>query len=418
MSTRYIGHIYGYAIHVRRVRLIVTVMIILTLMGCGKTEPTATLTPSPEPLASTAVKTFGGPDSDIAYGILLTSDGGALIAGMADNVQPHGHSGDPKGHARLIKTDPEGNTIWEKDYGQGVYAAFFSMIQTSQGDYVLLGDASAPDGSGNTDVYLVKVDEEGNEIWSYTYGDSGTQLGRAVQQTADSGYILIGSTSSSPGTYASIYLVKTDAQGKEMWSQAYGDQFLHLGWGVTQMPDGGYVFTGFSAPDHDARDFLAMKINAAGDVQWSRTWDFGGLDEGLALTPTSDGDVVILGVASLGSPTSNIVLIKVDSQGNELWKETIDEVGASSWNITAMPDGGYILGGRVGSSALMLKTDAQGQVVWQHTFSAEEYANAFVGPVALLPDGGYIFVGGVTPHGENSPDMLWLKLSSQVADLQ
>ena len=297
-----------------------------------------TLAPSPEPLARADVKTYGGPEGDIAYSILLTADGGALIAGSANNTELHGH-GDLQGNARLIKTDLEGATIWEKDYRGDVSAAFFSMIQAARGEYVLLGDTSAPEASDNTDLYLVKVDEEGNEIWSHTYGSSGEELGRSVQQTADGGYILIGSTTSSPDTYASIYLVKTDAQGNEVWSRAYGDQWLHMGWGVTQMPDGGYILTGFTAPDHDARDILAMKLSAGGDVEWSRAWDFGGLDEGFAITLAPDGNVVLVGVASLGSPESNIVLLKVDPQGNEIWNKTVGETGAAAWHITAMPKG-------------------------------------------------------------------------------
>ena len=84
-------------------------------------EPTSTataseapaLTPSPEPPAGADVKTFGGPDGDIAYGILLTVEGGALITGLANNTKLHGHGG-IQGNARLIKTDLEGNRIWEK----------------------------------------------------------------------------------------------------------------------------------------------------------------------------------------------------------------------------------------------------------------------------------------------------------------
>jgi hypothetical protein len=178
------------------------------------------------------------------------------------------------------------------------------------------------------------------------------------------------------------------------------------------MPEGGYILTGFSAPDHDARDILAMRVDAMGNVEWSRTWDFGGLDEGFGIAVASDGNVVISGVASLGNPTSKIVLLKVDPQGNEIWKKTIGDPGSAAWYLTAMPDGGYILGGRIGPSALMLKTDAEGQVLWQHTLGAEEFADSFVGPVELLPEGGYLFVGGATPHGEESPDMLRLELTT------
>jgi outer membrane protein assembly factor BamB len=315
---------------------------------------------SPAPLASPNLKIFGGPDSDIAYGILPTADGGALICGLANNTRIHGHGG-IDGNARLVKTDPEGEPIWERDYGGGAATAFFAMIPAAEGGYVLVGDMRTFEGGDNTDMYLVKVDEQGNEIWSHTYGTSATELGRAVQQTADGGYILIGSTSEGDDSYHDVYLVKTDAQGNEEWSGAYRDQLLHQGWGVTEMPEGGYILTGFSAPDHDARDILAMRVDAMGDVEWSRTWDLSGRDEGFGITVTSDGNVVIAGVASLGSPTSKIVLLKV---------------------------------------------------LWQHTLDAEEFVDSFVGRAVRLPEGGYLFVGGATRDGEESPDMLWLELTT------
>jgi hypothetical protein len=237
-------------------------------------------------------------------------------------------------------------------------------------------------------------------------------LGRSVQQTADGGYILIGSTTEGEDSYTDVYLVKTDAQGNEVWSGAYGDSFLHLGWGVTQMPDGGYILTGFSAPDHDARDILALKVDAVGNVEWSRTWDLGGRDEGFAITLAPDGNVVISGVAFLGSPTSNIVLLKVDPQGNEIWRKSLGGPGSAAWYLTAAPDGGYVLGGRRGSRALMLKTDAEGQLLWQHTLGTEEFVDSSVGPAAWLPDGGVLFVGGATRHGEENLDMLWLELAA------
>jgi hypothetical protein len=155
-----------------------------------------------------------------------------------------------------------------------------------------------------------------------------------------------------------------------------------------------------------------MRVDAMGDVEWSRTWDLSGRDEGFGITVTSDGNVVIAGVASLGSPTSKIVLLKVDPQGNEIWKRTIGDPGSAAWHLTAAPDGGYILGGRMGSNALMLKTDAEGQVLWQHTLDAEEFVDSFVGRAVRLPEGGYLFVGGATRDGEESPDMLWLELTT------
>ena len=397
-----------------------------------KPTPTATETPTtisiPALGASASVRTYGGEYNDSASDVLLLADGGMLIAGQANNTGLSHRI--PPGNARLIRIDPEGEIVWEKDYGGEVDALFCSLIQVGDDEYVVLGNIAASYERDETDFYLVKVDGEGNEIWSRTYGRRGMDIAEMVRQTADEGFILVGDRADEFPTgdvyQSNIVLIKTDAEGNEVWTRTYGDKILYLGWGVAQTPDGGYVLTGWEAKTIDDRDVIAIKTDEAGSVEWSRTWDLdpGHRDGGFDLILTSDGYVVIACIQSMGSGAPSAVLIKVDLAGNEIWKKLIGKAGAGNafWGIMEDSDGGYVMVGdtHLGKvpgtgedihGAWMIKTDTDGEILWQDIFGEGVYEQAGFNSAALTPDGGYLFIGHATRSGEKYSDMLWLKLT-------
>ena len=373
------------------------------------------------------VVTHGGPRNDRAFDVLVTEDGGSLIAGLANNPGPSHRI--TRGDAWLIKTDAQGTILWEKEYGGEEDAFFSSIIQTREGEYVLLGEIAASYQRNETDLYLLKIDGEGNELWSRTFGGRGMDLGKMVRQTTDGGYILVGDQADEHPTgsvyESNLYLIKTDAEGNLVWSRTYGDEILYLGWGVAQTPDGGYVLTGWEANTYDDRDVILIKADESGEVEWSRTWDLGERDGGFDLILSSDGYIVIACIQSMGTGAPSAVLLKVDLDGNEIWNKLIGEggIGNTFWHLVEDADGGYVMAGdtHLGKEpgtgkdihgGLMIKTDADGEILWQHVFSREAYEQVSFNSVAILPEGGYVFVGQAIPSGERYWDMLWLKLTT------
>jgi hypothetical protein len=117
----------------------------------------------------------------------------------------------------LIKTDADGNAEWEKTHGGESYDTGFSVLQTSNGGYIIVGETSSY-GAGFYDVYLIKTDEDGTVVWEKTFGDMESESGHSVQQTSDGGYIIAGYKGwfnfdgmSTQGD--DLYLIKTDAEG-------------------------------------------------------------------------------------------------------------------------------------------------------------------------------------------------------------
>jgi hypothetical protein len=359
----------------------------------------------------------------------LTTDGGTIVAGIANNTQPS-HRIIP-GNARLIRTDAEGNILWERDFGGEKDGTFTSIIRVGEEEYVLLGDIAASYARDETDVYLVKVNGEGDEIWSHTYGGRGMDFGKMVEQTTDGGFILVGDRADEHPTrnvyQSKLLLIKTDAEGNEVWSRTLGDEILYLGWGVAQTPDGGYVLAGWEAKTIDDRNVIAIKTNETGEVEWSRTWDLspGERDGGFDLILTSDGYIVIACIQSMGTGAPSAVLLKVDLDGNEIWNKLIGEqgVGNTFWHIMEDLDGGYIMAGDTHQGkdsstggdihgGLIVKTDSDGEFLWQHVLGGRRFEQVWFNSAAVQPNGGYIIIGRATLRGKDYSDILWYKLLS------
>jgi Tol biopolymer transport system component len=370
--------------------------------------------------------TYGGYFNDRAFDVLTTEDGSSLIAGIANNTMPS-HRITP-GKAWLIKTNAMGDVLWEKEYGGKDDSNFSSIIEVGSNEFVLLGEIAGSYLRDETDIYLVKVDGEGNEIWSRTFGGRGMDFGKMVRQTNDGGYIIVGDQADEFPTgnvyESNIYLSKTDSEGNLEWARTYGDEIMYLGWGVVQIPDGGYILAGWEAKTHDDRDVILMKTDKTGEVEWSRTWDLGERDGGFDLILTSDGYIVVACIQSMGSGGPSAVLLKVDLDGNEIWNKLIGEegIGNTFWHIMEDTDGGYVMAGdthlgRVPGTgaqihaAWIVKTDTDGEILWQKVIGEGEFDQAHLRSAALIPGGGYIFVGDATPVGETYSDLWWVRIN-------
>jgi hypothetical protein len=184
-------------------------------------------------------KNFGGGDGDCGYSVQQDNDGGYVVLGYTFNY------GAGATDIWLIKTDASGNKVWDKTYGGSSGDAGLDLKHTSDGGYIIVGQTNSF-GSGGSDAWLLKTDSSGTKQWDKTFGGSGDETGFSIDLTNDGGYVFAGWTTSFGSGGNDIYVVKTDSNGNEVWHQTYGGSGDEFGLAIQATTDGGYIVAGLT----------------------------------------------------------------------------------------------------------------------------------------------------------------------------
>ena len=331
-------------------------------ISVGKTEQ--------QPRGGTFVKLFGGPDFDFGNCVQQTSDGGYIVTGFTQSF------GAGEEDVWLIKTDSNGNMVWDKTFGGTDEDVGFYVQQTSDGGYVVAGVKDDYVG-GKGLIWLIKTDSNGNLMWDKTFEELQYHLEGiwvCVQQTSDGGYIVTGG----------LWLIKTDSNGNLVWSRKLGETCNC----VRQTTDGGYIITGMK--DYD---IWLIKTNSTGNKEWDKTFGGGNNDHGFCVQQTTDGGYIITGKQHyIPEGDCYIWLIKTDSNGNMVWDKThsYDAVG---YFVQQTTDGGYIITGYewdfFSPNVYLIKTNSAGNEIWDSKFGYGSGSYC----VQQTTDEGYILTG-------------------------
>jgi len=291
-------------------------------------------------------KTIGGEKTDGGFSLIQTSDGGYAIAGYTSSF------GAGEADVYVVKLDAKGNLQWTKTIGGKKDDMGFSLIKTSDGGYAIAGFTSSF-GAGGDDVYVVKLDANGNLQWTKTIGGTGDDRGFSLIQTSDGGYAIAGLTNSFGAGWADVYVVKLDANGNLQWTKTIGGEYFDGGSSLIQTADGGYAIAGHTRSfGAGGDDVYVVKLDANGNLRWTKTIGGPDYDWGSSLIQTSDGGYAIAGffTRSFGSGSWGVYLVKLDADGNLQWTKTIggenDDSGSS---LIQTSDGGYAITGATNS---------------------------------------------------------------------
>jgi hypothetical protein len=265
-------------------------------------------------------KTYGGIHNDYAASVIQTSDGGYALAGIKNSFNDGGYSlavyrdlfvvGNAD--AWLIKTDSSGNEQWNKTFGGPNDDGAFAIVQTGDDGYALAGNSYSFSGGNNTDIWLIKTDASGKELWNRTFGGAKDDFGYSIIKTGDGGYALAGITNSSGAGLEDAWLIKTDSSGNTLWDKTYGANLDDEAYYVLQTQNGGYAIAGatlcYGAGFWDA---WLIKTDSAGKTLWSQTYGGVSDDQTISMIMKPDGFVLAGSTKTFGAGAWDAWLFEV-----------------------------------------------------------------------------------------------------------
>ncbi len=311
-----------------------------------------------------------------------------------------------------------GQITFETTFGGVAIDQAASVEQTADGGYILAGSTSSF-GAGQGDIYLIRTDPYGQALWSRTYGGGDLDAGYSARQTMDGGFVFAGLTYSFGAGAGDVYLVKTDSSGDTLWTRTFGSDNLDWAYSVRETPDGGYIVAGsttsFGAITGDA---YVIRTDSIGEPIWARGYGGYATENARSVCQTTDGGFIFVGSSdSYGAGLSDVYLVKTDSLGYSLWYRTYGREGTDhGFDVQTTLDGGYIIAGEIYSpvsgsrDAYLIKTDGAGDTTWTRTYggSGGETGSS----VAQSPDGRYVMSGYTESTGAGGRDVYLVETTS------
>ena len=369
-----------------------------------------------EPGDTLWTRTYGGYNEDESYAVAEVSDapeGGFIVAGRTNSYGAGYHD------FYLIRTYANGDTIWTRTYGGDQRDYGWAVAVTPDGGFAVAGQ-TASFGAGREDVWLLKIDAEGDTLWTRTYGGGNADIAYSVAVTADSGFILAGYTDPEGSDRYDVLLIRTDFNGSTLWTRTYGGSSPDYVESVAQTYDGGFIAAGLTESYGAGwQDVYLIRTDANGDTLWTRTYGGSETDKAWSVAQTYDGGFIVSGSTdSYGVGSSDIYLIRTDANGDSLWTKTYGGVSYDYGESVALTsDGGFIISGTTGSWGMgssdvaLIRTDPNGNWLWINAYGGTRVDRGL--SVAQTSDGNFIVAGYTYSYGGGENNVYLLKIAGE-----
>jgi hypothetical protein len=402
-------------------------------------------------------KTFGGSSSDKAFCIQQTIDGGYIVAGTTSSIDGDVFGNHGGLDFWVLKLTDSGSIQWKKTFGGSDIETPFQIKQTSDGGYIVAGYTHSNNGDvsgnhGDYDTWVVKLNSAGAIQWQRCLGGSGWDEAWSVEQTSDGGYILAGRSSSTDGDvtinngFLDYWVVKLSQDGEIQWQRSMGGSAEDLGFAIVQTNDGGYIVAGSSSSmdgnvtgNHGDLDYWVVKLNFEGKIEWQKSLGGNSLDRANDIQLTRDGGFIVFGQSSSnnGDVTGNhgntdFWVVKLNAYGDIVWQKSLggsnDDYGRAIYQTEdngfvmvgqSQSNDGDVVGNDGGADLWLVKLSEFGDFEWQKSFGGTK---AEIGhSVQQTSDGGFIMTGqakssnGDLTENQGSDDFWVIKLSPEAS---
>ena len=311
-----------------------------------------------------------------------TVDGGMIVAGRWHDPQDA-----QAGDLWLAKIDAAGEVEWQRRYdaGETEWLNGHVVQQTSDGGYIVAAYLSLT-SSNAYPGWLLKLDTSGNIVWQRTFAfgqHEPSMVPSALREVSGGGFIVV---ADEP------WVARLDEAGNVLWQHLYfeNENTFMVPQHVVEVEGGDFIIVGHHADEDLYYRAWAMRLDAAGNVLWSRRFVTGWL---LNVEAADDGHFLAVGGGSFQG-TNGTLVVKFDANGIPLWQKIYSGLdGSYAWTLERTPAGDYLMGGASTTTGAgqLLKIDAAGTVVWQRTIEDIEY------PYMDLTPAGDVALVGVDP---------------------
>jgi predicted secreted protein len=371
-------------------------------------------------------KAYGSTGNDEAYSIQRTKDGGFIVAGY---MTISGTNTD----VWILKLDPDGNIQWQKVFGGPFADAAYEVKESYDGSFIVAGSSVTSVPTTQRNGFIVKLDSNGNFVWSLTYGGTADDEFRSLTISQEGGteYIIVtGYTKSFGSGGEDAWILKVNSSdGSIMWQKRYGtsndDRFQRV---ITSSYNGSisYVFAGRTFSSSTNFDFWVMITDENGNTKMSKKYFYPSLSPGdefaWDIKETPDGAFVVVDLAQryIGSGGRDIWILKIRKDNGEIiWQKAFGgQYDDEARSAVVAENGDIIIAGTanslVSSSSTydiwILRLDKDGNLKWQKVFGLPGSNADLASSICLSDDGNFVVAGYTTTSGGGN-DIFVMKIT-------
>lgn len=325
----------------------------------------------------------------------------------------------------IIKIDADGQLIWEETFGGSNSEIAYAITDTDDGGYIIIGDTDSEDGQveniqGKTDIWAIKINEDGELLWSKTFGGFNYDRATSIAKTQDKNFVIGGYSNTTyitanTGVSMDFWVLKINTNGEIIWQKSMGTIQDDITKSIYPTADGGCVVAGMTQDQ-----VYMVKMQEDGDILWEKTFD-GNRNNVAKILQTNAGGFLLAGHSTPTNSTGSLSywVIKTDENAEIIWEKRF---GGSKTDIATTiienPDNEIFIAGLSYSSDIqvsesfgytdywIVKLNPEGQIIWEKSYG---YDVSFENPKAMKPtfDGGLI-IAGTTTMSNNSYSGCWV----------
>jgi WD40 repeat protein len=370
----------------------------LTNNGAQNESPTEQPAGTEAGSTNTWIKLFEGPDYGAFFDVILTQDGNVLTVGTTNHLHVPPYSG----NALFMKLTLEGDVLWERVWGGEGYEQAWAVTQAVEGGYYVFGETDSY-GAGDRDFFLLKMDEEGTEVWFRTYGRAYREWPYGMLPLSNGDLLIYGFTESVSGGERNQYAVRVTADGDVIWEYLGDSSDEELVANAIETTQGDLVLVVIVADDGKL-----VKLDSGGNIQWSKRYELSGWQFASQIVQMDNGGFFLAGFLMSSNRQADTWLAHCTSTGDLEWETSFGEPTFDDYAQSLIPlkDGTYLIGG-IANGMLLSRVDVDGNVLWRRSLVGKKVYGAE--KIIELEDGGYLITGFVQLVNGRSYDAIILR---------